>query len=145
MHTHYIALISLGLACSSFGLPRKNNGTTYHSCRALPGDTAWPSVNAWKAFNATVNGRLIATTPLAQPCHDDHYDAETCENLKSQWDFPWIQYVKSLRDLQLSATDHFPARKTLLRSISPGSRTVPAIHSIPLTRHAHWATSSPTR
>lgn len=93
MHSHYIAVISLGLVCTSLALPRKNNGT-YHSCRALPGDTDWPSAHAWQAFNASVNGRLIATTPLAQPCHGDFYDAETCENLKSRWDLPWIQYVK---------------------------------------------------
>jgi hypothetical protein len=93
MHFLYIATISLGLVGTSLALPRKNNGTTYHSCRALPGDAAWPSLHAWQAFNATVNGRLIATTPLAQPCHSDFYDAETCDNLKSQWDFPWIQYV----------------------------------------------------
>lgn len=49
------------------------------------------------------------------------------------------------RDLQRSVTDHFIARKTLRRSTSPGFRTAPVTHSVPLTRHARWAISSPTR
>jgi hypothetical protein len=98
MHFLHIAVISLGLACTSFALPRRNNGTQ-HACRTLPGDANWPSARSWQAFNDTVNGRLIATAPLAQPCHDDFYDAETCDNLKSEWDLPWIQYGQSLEKL----------------------------------------------
>jgi hypothetical protein len=146
MHSHYISVISLSLACTSLALPRKTNGT-YHSCRALPGDADWPSAHAWQAFNATVNGQLIATTPLAQPCHGDFYDVEKCESLKSQWDLPWIQYVQLSRRLPtiVRRLTHALALKTRHRSISPGSRMAPAIHSIPSTRHARWAISSPTR
>ena len=94
---YHIGAISLGLAALAYtasALPRRHNGT-YHSCRLLPGDPHWPTVKDWQRFNATVHGRLIATTPLAGPCHGDSYDAETCDELKSEWDLPWIQYVKS--------------------------------------------------
>jgi hypothetical protein len=93
-HQYHIGAISLGLAallCTASALPRRHNGTYHHSCRLLPGDAHWPTVNDWQKFNTTVHGRLIATTPLAQPCHGDSYDAGTCDELKSEWDLPWIQ------------------------------------------------------
>ncbi|KAF9163728.1 hypothetical protein DFQ26_002211 [Actinomortierella ambigua] len=40
-------------------------------CKCIPDDkTCWPSDAAWKEFNdKEVNGRLIATTPVASVCH----------------------------------------------------------------------------
>ena len=61
------------------------------SCRYLPGDAAWLTVAQWKALNATVGGRLIATVPLGSPCHDPTYDAEKCAFYQSQWQSELIQ------------------------------------------------------
>ncbi|KAG9242426.1 hypothetical protein BJ878DRAFT_425924 [Calycina marina] len=47
-------------------------------CRYLPGDSVWPSAVIWSALNTSVGGRLIATVPLASPCHDPTYNAATC-------------------------------------------------------------------
>jgi hypothetical protein len=61
------------------------------SCRYLPGDIEWPTIAHWKALNATVGGRLIATVPLGSPCHDPTYDAAKCAFYQSQWQSEPIQ------------------------------------------------------
>jgi hypothetical protein len=58
------------------------------SCRCLPGDDCWPSVSTWKAFNQSVDGRLVATVPLATPCHVPSYDEKKCAALKEGWLLP---------------------------------------------------------
>jgi hypothetical protein len=61
------------------------------ACRAMPGDPDWPNAEEWKKLNSTVGGRLIATVPLATPCHDPHYDGPICAFLKEQWDLAEVQ------------------------------------------------------
>ncbi|KAH0129741.1 FAD/FMN-containing isoamyl alcohol oxidase MreA, partial [Aureobasidium melanogenum] len=46
------------------------------------------SIDEWNSLNKTVNGRLIATVPLAAACHDDQYaayDEERCAELRNSW------------------------------------------------------------
>jgi hypothetical protein len=57
-------------------------------CKSLPGDTNWPSQEAWNQLNATVGGRLIATVPAASVCHGANPDEAACAALKAQWDQP---------------------------------------------------------
>ena len=64
---------------------------TAPSCRYLPSDSNWPTTKEWKALNATVGGRLVATTPLGSPCHDPTYKATECAILQSQWNDPQLQ------------------------------------------------------
>ncbi|KAI0477619.1 putative FAD-dependent isoamyl alcohol oxidase [Xylariaceae sp. FL0804] len=57
-------------------------------CRILPGDAGWPDALAWTQFNATVEGRLIATVPQAEVCHAapyHQYDPTACAKLQSTW------------------------------------------------------------
>jgi hypothetical protein len=68
------------------------------SCRCFPGDSCWPTVKEWSAFNTSVGGKLIATVPLAAPCHNSKwskYDATACEALKAQWFFPRTHIASS--------------------------------------------------
>lgn len=65
------------------------------SCRCFPGDSCWPSPTTWSQLNSSVNGRLIATTPLASVCHDPNYDEETCANLNEDWIWPQTHYDTS--------------------------------------------------
>jgi hypothetical protein len=58
------------------------------SCRCLPEDDCWPSVSTWNAFNQSVDGRLVATVPLATPCHVPTYNEKTCAALKEGWLLP---------------------------------------------------------
>ncbi|KAJ5221507.1 FAD binding domain protein [Penicillium citrinum] len=65
------------------------------SCRCLPGDDCWPSVSTWNAFNQSVGGRLVATVPLATPCHVPSYNEEECAALKKSWELPEEHYDSS--------------------------------------------------
>ncbi|RAK78082.1 putative FAD-dependent isoamyl alcohol oxidase [Aspergillus fijiensis CBS 313.89] len=78
--------VLLGLAAGrSVTLPRSASNA---SCRAIPGDASWPSLDKWYALNETVHGRLIATTPLPRVCHSEpfgNYNADVCSALKTTW------------------------------------------------------------
>ncbi|KAF9630333.1 putative fad fmn-containing isoamyl alcohol oxidase protein [Lasiodiplodia theobromae] len=65
------------------------------NCRCLPGDDCWPTPSDWQQLNETVDGRLVATTPLAAPCHDPEYDDATCESLRENWQWPQGHYESS--------------------------------------------------
>ncbi|KAK2034870.1 hypothetical protein LX32DRAFT_518067, partial [Colletotrichum zoysiae] len=54
-------------------------------CKNTSGDATWPTKHAWVRLNATVDGRLIATTPIAPLCHDPTYSHEACEDLFQRW------------------------------------------------------------
>lgn len=49
----------------------------------------WPSPFTWSAFNASINGHLVAPRPPAWPCHDPNYDEAACEVVKAQWFDPF--------------------------------------------------------
>ncbi|KAI1270201.1 FAD-binding domain-containing protein [Xylariaceae sp. FL1019] len=64
-----------------------------NECRSIPGDESWPTLSEWNALNKTVNGQLIATVPIAAPCHESFnnvstYDAEQCAALRNSWFYP---------------------------------------------------------
>ena len=61
------------------------------ACRYIPGDHGWPAKTTWDNLNTTVQGRLIATDPLAHVCHDPTYSNATCTYLKENWGVPGVQ------------------------------------------------------
>lgn len=63
------------------------------SCKIIPGDATWPSEAEWSIFNESVDGRLIKTIPIAQSCHDPHYDESQCAYIRAQWHSSTLQYV----------------------------------------------------
>ncbi|KAJ5238505.1 hypothetical protein N7468_003124 [Penicillium chermesinum] len=66
-------------------------GAAYRpQCRYLPGDVQWPRQKLWDRLNATVDGRLIATAPLASVCHDPQYNETACAVLQEWWS--WARY-----------------------------------------------------
>ena len=61
------------------------------NCKCLPGDACWPAAAEWNQLNSTVGGRLIATVPLGQACHDPAYNGPVCTYVKMQWNDAAIQ------------------------------------------------------
>lgn len=57
----------------------------------MPGDVSWPSQNEWDHLNSTVNGRLIATKPIAFSCHEPNYDETECTRAQELWTWPMPQ------------------------------------------------------
>ncbi|KAK7453989.1 hypothetical protein VKT23_011501 [Stygiomarasmius scandens] len=62
-----------------------DGGTSPSTCRVLPGDADWPSRSVWNAFNASVDGRLIRTVPIASPCHNSTFDEDKCQFVRDNW------------------------------------------------------------
>lgn len=65
-----------------------------NDCKCFPGDDCWPTTEEWSEFNSTIDGKLIATVPLAAPCHDDafgSYDNASCAEMQASWLDPETQ------------------------------------------------------
>ncbi|KAI0603272.1 FAD-binding domain-containing protein [Biscogniauxia sp. FL1348] len=87
MSPYFISvLLFTGLATSSIIKKARNESTV--SCRYIPGDDGWPAPALWNQLNKTVDGRLIATNPIAHVCHGDSYSEAECSELADQWDVP---------------------------------------------------------
>lgn len=85
-------LFPIALAVLAFVVyPSAYHPTSTTSCLVLPTDASWPSMADWDNLNATVGGRLIATTPLAAVCHDPNFDAAKCNAIKKDWLQPLTQ------------------------------------------------------
>lgn len=68
--------------------------TVLSDCKYLPSDACWPTISNWASLNKTVGDRLIATVPLAAPCHDDKYatsNSTRCAELQNSWMDPETQ------------------------------------------------------
>lgn len=68
-----------------------NGPASVSDCKCFPGDSCWPAPAVWRSFNESLAGRLVATVPLAQPCHHPNYDEEKCSRLKGEWFGPDVQ------------------------------------------------------
>ena len=86
-----VLLGAVAVGTSSYGWMKPRR------CRSIPGDDSWPGESDWKALNQTVNGKLIATVPIAAVCHstvleksgdESLYDEEACAALRDNWFFP---------------------------------------------------------
>ncbi|PHH64777.1 hypothetical protein CDD81_4039 [Ophiocordyceps australis] len=73
-------------SCPPWAQPSRSQSSA--ACRCLPGDKCWPSASTWEAFNATIGGRLIATVPLAAPCHGSALSSSACAALRASWFTP---------------------------------------------------------
>lgn len=72
-------------------LPRQEGYASASSeCKCFPGDKCWPTKKEWDSLNKTVDGRLVATVPLASPCFQSwgNEDEEVCSELKELWTKP---------------------------------------------------------
>ncbi|CAG8893677.1 unnamed protein product [Penicillium egyptiacum] len=72
-------------SASSLAVSTNPTNSLLSTCRKLPQDADWPSAQDWAQLNQTVGGRLIATVPVAQVCHDPAYNATACAWFKENW------------------------------------------------------------
>ncbi|KAI1389103.1 FAD/FMN-containing isoamyl alcohol oxidase MreA [Hypoxylon trugodes] len=82
-------LANLVLTASAEGI------STPSGCRTIPGDISWPTSEQWDLLNRTVNGNLIATIPIAAPCHETLFGEPSpifnqaeCDALLNTWFYP---------------------------------------------------------
>ena len=79
---------ALALVVSALAVSVQAGHNSRDNCRCFPGDDCWPTTKEWSHFNETIDGRLVATVPLASPCHAPNYDATTCAPIKDGWKWP---------------------------------------------------------
>ena len=96
-----LCLLAIAIVAQAAPTPGKTN----NGCRFMPTDAGWPSAKTWTSLNKTVHGQLIATVPIAAPCHDGvapagglsrdwpKYDEQKCTELQERWLEPELQYV----------------------------------------------------
>ncbi|KAJ5311992.1 hypothetical protein N7508_002822 [Penicillium antarcticum] len=58
-------------------------------CKISPTDSAWPSANQWSAFNRSIDGVLIETSPVASSCYPGNpFDSpEDCTSVQDKWSY----------------------------------------------------------
>ncbi|PWY69701.1 FAD binding domain-containing protein [Aspergillus heteromorphus CBS 117.55] len=71
-----------GLAFAARALATADPG---YNCR--PGQKCWPSAQEWQQFNATIDGHLYQTVPIAAPCYKNstYYDLSACEAVEDYY------------------------------------------------------------
>ncbi|KAH8653105.1 hypothetical protein BGZ60DRAFT_387156 [Tricladium varicosporioides] len=74
---------SLSFGDTSLPIPAPSPNTTI--CKIYPGETLWPSPQAWALLNSTLSGALIQPLPLASACYPKWFDATKCDYVKSNW------------------------------------------------------------
>ncbi|KAH8159335.1 hypothetical protein CIB48_g8903 [Xylaria polymorpha] len=90
----FIIAAAVAIAARYGGLGGTVKNTTLR-CRIIPGDSSWPVDSIWADLNGTLNGRLMATVPIAAPCHKSAFgqpnalfDEDECVTLRDNWFFP---------------------------------------------------------
>jgi hypothetical protein len=98
-------MLKQSLCLLAVAIAAQSAPTVKNACRFMPNDPEWPSAKTWDALNKTVHGQLIATVPIAAPCHDSTapkgglsrnwpaYDEQKCTDLQERWLEPELQYV----------------------------------------------------
>ncbi|KAL0568185.1 hypothetical protein V5O48_013807 [Marasmius crinis-equi] len=56
-------------------------------CKITPLDAAWPSEHEWSSLNASIDGVLLKTSPVASSCWpgDPFKSPKTCEEVEAGW------------------------------------------------------------
>ncbi|PHH65602.1 hypothetical protein CDD81_2037 [Ophiocordyceps australis] len=59
---------------------------TSNQCKSTPQDLCWPLAKEWQQLNASVDGQLIASHPIAQSCYPGAFaNAPECSLISSLW------------------------------------------------------------
>jgi hypothetical protein len=58
-------------------------------CKLSPLDAEWPSTEEWAALNASIQGTLIKTAPVASSCYPGNPfgSTENCTTVKNYWSY----------------------------------------------------------
>jgi hypothetical protein len=72
------SVFSLGLIASATTDP----GYDYWS-----GQNCWPALRDWQQFNASIDGNLFETVPIAAPCYKSppYYDEAACKVVENYY------------------------------------------------------------
>jgi FAD/FMN-containing dehydrogenase len=73
-----LSFLPVGLVASAAADPG-------YDCR--PGQHCWPSPREWREFNASIDGNLFETVPIAAPCYKNspYYDESACKVVENYY------------------------------------------------------------
>lgn len=56
-------------------------------CKVTPHDVEWPSLSDWGSLNASIDGQLLRTVPVASSCWTDNPfgSSVSCNTVESSW------------------------------------------------------------
>ncbi|KAI1354026.1 hypothetical protein F5Y01DRAFT_302953 [Xylaria sp. FL0043] len=115
----------------------------YAHCRSIPGDPSWPSDNIWASLNSTVNGRLIASIPIASPCHrslngrtNPLFDEYECAALRENWFSPETHLPSSSSPMAYPFSNN--SCNPFLDSTTPCTLDSHPIYTINATNSRHF-------
>ncbi|KAG0258602.1 hypothetical protein DFQ27_004540 [Actinomortierella ambigua] len=105
-------------------------------CKCLPHEPCWPNTGTWNDFNSTVNGNLIATTPVARVCHGENYNKDMCDNVTKNY------YFDHWRQLQPGAVvranwETFRGEGCLLKQTAPCLQGAVPLYTVKATTIDH--------
>ncbi|KPA38211.1 isoamyl alcohol oxidase [Fusarium langsethiae] len=67
------------------------------SCKCAPEQPCWPSSREWTRFNVSISGKLIETSPVAEPCYPGpDNDDEACLVVRNNWSSATFQLSQPL-------------------------------------------------
>lgn len=65
--------------------------------RQAPEQSCWPSFEEWTRFNVSISGKLIGTSPVAEPCYPDpDNDDAACLVVRNNWSSATFQLSQPL-------------------------------------------------
>jgi hypothetical protein len=65
---------------------RELDASSFGKCKTFPGDALFPGKTVWNILDLLTGGAIISTVPLGAACYEgEHYDADKCEFLLSNW------------------------------------------------------------
>ena len=77
-----------------FGFAAARSPPSAATCKTFPTDATWPAEEDWSRLNATLNGALVKTVPIAAPCYPGPaFDQARCATIAAQWGTSDLQYV----------------------------------------------------
>ncbi|KAF4333509.1 isoamyl alcohol oxidase [Fusarium beomiforme] len=67
------------------------------SCKCTPNQACWPSSREWSRFNDSISGKLIETSPVAEPCYfTSEQDNAACQHVRKSWSSATYQVSQPL-------------------------------------------------
>ncbi|KAM0263348.1 hypothetical protein ACHAQJ_001204 [Trichoderma viride] len=85
----YLFQIAISFAIAALGQSIGNEelASSHRDYNCIPDQSCWPSDADWRAFNATLSGRLRATVMLGSPCFpsSSDYNKSTCATILANY------------------------------------------------------------
>jgi hypothetical protein len=93
----WVTLAATSCKCVSLFFSRVNLNEYALTIQQAPEQSCWPSLREWTRFNVSISGKLIETSPVAEPCYPGpDNDDESCLVVRNNWSSATFQLSQPL-------------------------------------------------